>query len=644
MEEPIASLTVARLRQHYVQEGKTETEIAEMYSTYQVKVGRMRRAAGISTLVRTDRLGLPDKLTPRLRSILVGSMLGDGRLFETGSQTAGYSEYHSVEQKAYLDWKVQEWGPFGLRHKTTKGEYPGWTFTTHGCRTLHPFWRLFYPSGKGNKTFVGLPVEWVDALALAVWFMDDGSKTGRYFRLHVSPSLADRRVQLKALRRLGLKVADYEESNGNTLFLTNRTQVNRFLDLVRPHIHPSMSYKLEVQLSKGGPSPRDFLTSKRLQPLIDRGFSAQAMADVFRVSRGSVSRALDRMGAPRRPSGRPKKGTRRELDLESSKDAIRRLDPESSSFKDEAFKLLSQTELPLVIPTKEQALKDWRRIQAAPTRLEGNTIVKVSYGGSKLCQRFFQHRWDARYRKNPSAREAWYDPKYLMRAIQFQVGVGDPVVPKRVFRAVQAVVRAPTNFRPCFAKALVEALCPEGGLVLDPCAGYGGRAVGTLAAGRQYVGVDPHPQAGEAFMGLQTVTGCFTFHNEAFEDVDLGELKADLVLTSPPYFSVERYSDDTTQSWVRYGSWGAWVQGFLRPLVTKSKAHLRPGGVFCINTKNIKIGRQSYPIADELVRLAHEAGFELAQTLELPLGRLGKKPVTEPVLVFGLSGASAFPV
>jgi len=632
----INSLDAETLTRLYVEEGKTETEIARMFGTYQVKIGRLRREYCIPTLCRTDRLGLPAELTPRLRSILVGSMLGDGGLRPTGSKTVGYVEHHSVKQKAYLDWKVMEWGPFvSTIPPSDKGTFRGFRIITHGCQTLWPFWEMFYPEGSGAKTFTNLPVDWVDDLALAVWFMDDGSKDGRYVKFSVGPNKADQRAQMQMLRRLGLNGKLYGEGGDVRIGVNSRTGVNRFLDLVRPHMHPSMAYKLEVQPSKGGVAPRDLLTPARLQPLLDRGFSAQAMAGVFGVSRGSISRALDRMGAPQRPTGRPRRSTRKELDVESAAFAIKLLDPTLDDFKEKVLALLSRTELPLELPTEELALTDWERLRRAPTHLEGDTFVKVSHGGSKLCQRFFPHRWGARYRGNPSVKEAWYDPKYLKRAIQFQVSVNDPVTPVRVFRALQAVVRGPTNFRPCFAKALVEALCPEGGLVLDPCAGYGGRAVGTLAAGRRYVGVDPHPKAGGAFDGLRALVGELGFHNCPFEEVELGRLKADMVFTSPPYFSVERYSDDTTQSWVRYSSWEAWIEGFLRPFVVKSKAHLKSGGLFCVNTKDVRIGRREFPIVGELTRLAQEVGFELERILTVPLGRIGKKaPLGEPLLVF----------
>ena len=37
----------------------------------------------------------------------------------------------------------------------------------------------------------------------------------------------------------------------------------------------------------------------------------------------------------------------------------------------------------------------------------------------------------------------------------------------------------------------------------------------------------------------------------------------DIVFTSPPYFSVEKYSYDETQSWVRYKDINSWNELFL---------------------------------------------------------------------------------
>lgn len=630
------NLTEQILRQLYLEDLLTETEIARRYGISQTQVGRLRQRYSIPTLTKSDRFRLPTELTPRLRSILVGSMLGDGQLRQTGSRTAAYSEYHAESQKLYFDWKVAEWGVFVIRYRKTRDDqYKGWTMTTHGCKVLRLFWEMFYPKGSGNKTFSDLPLEWVDDLALAVWFMDDGSRSGEFFRFSVSPNSKDQRAQLQVLRRLGIQGRLYNEG-GDVIHIQGRTNKERFLDLVRPHIHPSMAYKLAVaKPRKAGVAPRDLLTPDKLRPLVDRGATTGDIAEIFQVSRQSVQRAMDRMGVPRRRSGRPRKGSKVEFDIETAQLGIERLDPASSSYQDDILGILSRTELPLSPFTEEEVRKDVARLRKAPTRLEGGTFTGVSWAGSRLCSHLFPHRWDARYRRNPSVRQAWYDPEQLRKAVQFQVGVGDPLTPVRVFRALQAVVRGPTNFRPALAKAVVEAFCPQGGLVLDPCAGYGGRASGTLAAGRRYFGVDPHPRAEESHRELHKLMGGdLGFENKPFEEASLEGVKANLVFTSPPYFMVERYADDASQSWVRYSTWEGWVEGFLQPMVRKSWDHLRPGGVFCVNTKNIRDGKKEYPIGGALVETAERAGFELREVLDLPLGRIGKTAASEPLYVF----------
>lgn len=618
-------------------EGLTEGEIAERYGTYQVQVNRLRKKWGVPLQVRTDRLHLPESLTPRLRSILVGSMLGDGSLRKTGASTASYVEHHSIKQREYLNWKALEWGPFfSSTSPSDKGDHLGFRLLTHGCRVLFPYWQVFYPTGKGEKTFSGLDQELVDDLALAVWFMDDGSRTSSYFRFSVGPDPANHRVQLRVLRRFGLEVSLYSDPEDLSIHVQGRGSLTKFVDLVSPHLPPCMGYKLDLSTPRrAGPAPREVLVREKVQPMLDRGLSAQEIASVFGVSRGSVARALDRMGAPRRPVGRPLQKSAVELTVEEATAMIRQLDPTAGSYPEEAVRVLLRTQIPLPDPTQEEVTHDVGLLRKSPTILSGSEFRCISRAGSVVCARHFPYRWEARYRDQPSAKQAWYDGQKIRQAVGFQIRVGDPVTPVRVFRAVQAVVRSPTNFRPSLAKAIVEAYSPEGGMVLDPCAGYGGRAAGALSSGRQYLGVDPHPKAKEAFVGLSADMGHkLAFFNLPFEEFNEGPLGVDLVFTSPPYFSVERYSDDPTQSWVRYKTWTAWVGGFLAPFVEKSWVHLKPGGVFCVNTKDIRVGKQVFPIGEELVRLALGAGFCQECTLSLPIGRLGKELRTEPLYVF----------
>jgi len=566
-------------------------------------------------------------------------MLGDGRLFRTGDSTAAYSEYHSTSQQAYLEWKKEEWGAFVTRGRATtnpKG-YSGSYFTTHATRLLHPFWELFYPNGSGNKVFSSLRANQVDPLALAVWFMDDGSSTTNgYVRFSVGPDEASQTSQLKILRRYGLNPALYSSKSGFEILIDDRTSYTKFLDLVSSHVHPSLAYKLHTKVvRKAGAAPRDIVTKVKVQELLDRGLTLEDMSKVLGVPRTTMGRLYRELGFPPKPTGRPKASSKLEYPVAVASEMIRNLDPTDSKYSDAVVEILMRTGFPVPPLTHEEAIHDFDVLVRSPTRVEGESIVSLSQGGSALCRDVFSYISDASYHKHISPREAWYSESLVRRAVRFQIKVGDPVTPARVLRALRLNVRAPTNFRPCSAKALVDHFCPQGGLVLDPCAGYGGRAVGTLAAGRQYVGVDPHPKAGDAYKNLSSLLGKeITFYNAPFEDVDLGELQADLVLTSPPYFSVERYSDDPQQSWVRYKTWDSWAEGFLIPFIDKVYRHLKPGCIAAINTKNVKLGRRECPIGDILVGLAQKRDFTLEKIMKLPLGRIGKHEKTEPIFVF----------
>lgn len=626
-----SDLTEAVLRKLYTEEQLTEAEIAERFSTHQVAIGRLRTSWGIPTVSKSDRLKLPG-FNQVQTSLLLGSMFGDGGLKATGSTTARLEESHADAQRAYLDWKAVLWGPYVATIIPTKkqGSYPGWRLITHGCREFRPYWEGFYPGGLGDKRFDHLSLASFDDLSLAVWFMDDGSRSSESFRFHVSPYAENQRVQLQILRKFGLHPRTYPGDGDTTIHISGRGDITRFIDLVAPHVPESMNYKLSPQnIRVRGIPPREKLTSERLTELVSRGLNTQQMADVLKVGTSSVRRALLKNNVLYTPvCGRPPKKVG--FTVEGAHEVLNQPGLPVERILD----VLRQIPIPIPQRGVVELDQDIARLRKCPTLFSGEEFTSISYAGSWLCDHCFPYRYDARYKGLPSLREAWYEPKLVERAIRFQRRVGDPTVPKRVLRALQLVVHAPTNFRPSLAKALIQHYLPQGGLVLDPCAGYGGRAAGAWAAGCRYVGVEPHPQASEAYRRLSELLGGggITLHSGAFEDVDLGPLLADLAFTSPPYFSVERYSDDTSQSWVRYPTWDGWIRGFLIPLVTKCWQHLRPGGRFILNTKNLTRGR--YPILDVAKVEAQKIGFELEWDGTIPLGRIGKDAMTEPLLVY----------
>ena len=208
----------------------------------------------------------------------------------------------------------------------------------------------------------------------------------------------------------------------------------------------------------------------------------------------------------------------------------------------------------------------------------------------------------------------------------------------------------PANFRPTAAKALIQRYSPLGGKLVDFSAGYGGRMLAAMAARRSYLGIDPSSSqiAGLRRMrqdvGALVQTDIELVHGCA-EDV-LPTLQTgivDLVLSSPPYFDLEKYSDEPTQSYIRFPTYVEWKRHFLAVVVAQSHRLLRPGGYLLINVADVR----PYPIHADTCKFAKKF-FRRRSRLKMLMRALpsydSHRPVTafrwEPILVFRKTGSS----
>lgn len=180
------------------------------------------------------------------------------------------------------------------------------------------------------------------------------------------------------------------------------------------------------------------------------------------------------------------------------------------------------------------------------------------------------------------------------------------------------------NFRPVMARRLVQSLCPEHGTVLDFSAGYGGRLLGVLSLPVHYIGIDPHPMQ---ILGLTRMLEILSPRMQGSGEVIHGRAEdimrrlrrgsIDMVLSSPPYFNLERYADDPAQSAVRYGAYDEWLSGFLDCLIRESHRVLRRAGVLALNVANVR----GYPIADHAEAVLREH-FRRIDIVRMPMGRV----------------------
>jgi hypothetical protein len=226
--------------------------------------------------------------------------------------------------------------------------------------------------------------------------------------------------------------------------------------------------------------------------------------------------------------------------------------------------------------------------------LLANGELQQTMVGLNTCNTFHPEMVLVKCKNSKSPMEIFTDDALFRIALTKRIKYNDRFINDSCVRRSTTAFggRSVSNFRPSVAKWVYDKYGFNGCSVLDPCMGYGGRLMGAYCSSvSSYTGVDPNIVTlngnAKLFYYLNKVfernNFCFNSYNVPFEEYSVEEGKYDLVFTSPPYFNLEKYSDDDTQSCVRYKNYDDWVIGFLRPLIDKSFISLKNKRYFILN-------------------------------------------------------------
>lgn len=294
--------------------------------------------------------------------------------------------------------------------------------------------------------------------------------------------------------------------------------------------------------------------------------------------------------------------------------------------------------------------RELERIRASTISIDENGMVPQSMTGCGFLWAYFPHWVDVSTPNSESLRDAWLDDSTL-RSLMLKVYRYCKKHPSergrwhsnrvRQLAKVYCAKQSPSNFRPTVAKLLIDTY-GRGGAVFDPCGGWGGRMMGFLASDCwRYTCCDPSTLTAK---GLRELADTFSYVSKSVEvncigseDYEPDAGAYDMALTSPPYFDTERYADEPTQSFVRFPEYGAWLDGFLRPMVAHTYDALRDGGVFLLNIANVPTAKT---LEGDALRIAQECGFVHEDTLHLILSSIAGKGIkTEPIFVLAKGDA-----
>lgn len=236
--------------------------------------GRAQFAATANHLIRTpggwrqagelmpgDRVMLaePRRLSDQQWQVVLGSLLGDGSISPNRRGRSGvrFRLGHGARQADYLDWKVSLLGNLGHTITTNAKGARFADFTP--LAELHELWQAVY-LGDGKKHLSWDYLKALTPLALAIWYLDDGTFTLRSKGVQERTRGGTGRIEIcveamsqGSRERLASYLRDTHDldvklirrgrhQNAFLMFTTAATA--KFQEIVAPYVPASMEYKL----------------------------------------------------------------------------------------------------------------------------------------------------------------------------------------------------------------------------------------------------------------------------------------------------------------------------------------------------------------------------------------------------------------
>lgn len=291
--------------------------------------------------------------------------------------------------------------------------------------------------------------------------------------------------------------------------------------------------------------------------------------------------------------------------------------------------------------TDRELAEDWKRLLKVTEFKKGAQFKP----GMKLCQHYCDNFWDIQNDKGLSFADAWNDYNTMNTVREWGLKGMSNLWLSWIRRAVFMCSGLPNSsfYRPHFSKQITMMTGKSTGTLFDPCMGWGGRMLGTIANDWKYISCDPNK---ETFANVEKILEFVRQTNVpigGLPDVQLNNIpaeeydfsnspKVDVVLTSPPYFNLEVYNDDEDQSYNKHDTYEKWRDEWLYPLIENCFSILEDDGISAWNVMNFK----KYDLVADVISIHEKHGWKLKKTVgfESPLNNIRKLKNKDVTYIF----------
>ena len=233
-------------------ENKSDLEIANFFGVKEITIKSYRtRGENAGKFTRNDYFSEKDlKLSNEQEQLILGSLLGDLSIDLTGTlKNAKLCLVHSIKQEELFMKKVEILGEFMGNYKLyssydnrTEKTYQTWRGNSKTHKLFNEIYKLLYPNNIKTVT-----KEYLDKInnpiALAYWFMDDGSECGTIATNCFS--LDEVELLINWLKTKWNIISTKQKNKAHyVLHISQKSRLD-FEQLIFPYMIPSMYYKLK---------------------------------------------------------------------------------------------------------------------------------------------------------------------------------------------------------------------------------------------------------------------------------------------------------------------------------------------------------------------------------------------------------------
>ena len=272
--------------------------------------------------------------------------------------------------------------------------------------------------------------------------------------------------------------------------------------------------------------------------------------------------------------------------------------------------------------SKETLQKNYLKLKKENT--ENTQLTAQKTNNSNKIIKYFQelNLLSVRNYRNESIETKW-SRENLIRAFK-SLDKPHATVNSYLTEITKAIFRpCVTVYSPIMTKTIIQTLdCKT---VFDPCIGWGGRMLGSVCNSYEeikykYTGCEPNVKTYQKLKELESFIletdknvkkDDIEIINEPVESVisspEFENRVFDCCLTSPPYFDLEIYSDEDSQSINTFSTYESWLDNFIEPIIKYVTEHVTKYS--CWSVKNIKTNK-THSIADDVEKIHNKYGWK----------------------------------